>query len=156
MAAHGIGITATEIFSYFKSEVVSLFKKEAKQQRICYTRYSDDYNKSAAKFELLQAFWMPWLYKNHPHILLHIHILYVHITHTNTHATRRLLDSDGEHPSLAGSYLQAVVVYGTVTNSDPRALCTWVPKGLDDAHAALLREVAWHALQEWPCWPQPT
>jgi hypothetical protein len=52
-----------------------------------------------------------------------------------------LWDSDGSHPTVAGSFMAACVLYGAITGADPRASTT-VPEGLTANQAALLRGVA--------------
>jgi hypothetical protein len=56
-----------------------------------------------------------------------------------------LWGSDGSHPSLAGSYLAACVLYGAITGGDPN-LTTYVPEGLSDSDASLVRAVAAQSL----------
>jgi hypothetical protein len=48
------------------------------------------------------------------------------------------LTEDGNHPSLAGSYLFALALYGDISGHDVGAV-TYVPDGLDPAVAAKLR-----------------
>lgn len=52
-----------------------------------------------------------------------------------------LYDTDGSHPSLAGSYLAACVFVATLLDVDPRTV-THVPDGLDPDEAIALREAA--------------
>ena len=49
------------------------------------------------------------------------------------------LYKDGNHPSLEGSYLAALVVYAGLAHADVTAV-TYVPWGMSSDHAALLRE----------------
>jgi hypothetical protein len=56
-----------------------------------------------------------------------------------------LWDSDGSHPTVAGSFMAACVLYGAITGADPRA-STSVPEGLSVSQAALLRSVAAESL----------
>jgi hypothetical protein len=51
-----------------------------------------------------------------------------------------LLDEDGHHPSLAGSYLAACVLYATLTGRDPRASA--FTAGLPREDARFLQRVA--------------
>jgi hypothetical protein len=53
---------------------------------------------------------------------------------------------DGEHPSMAGSYLTTAVVYATVFGRDPSPLM-YLPDGLTADDAAFLRQVAWETVQ---------
>ncbi len=53
----------------------------------------------------------------------------------------RLHRSDGTHPALAGSYLAACVIYGTITSRDPRE-ATWRPWQLSRRRAERIRRVA--------------
>ncbi len=53
---------------------------------------------------------------------------------------------DGTHPTLAGSYLAACVLYGTLTGNDPRE-ASWVPWRLPDASARAIRAIAAESLQ---------
>ena len=52
-----------------------------------------------------------------------------------------LHESDG-HPSVAGSYLAALVVWATLTGGDPRTLDSW-PAGIERDEAEFLQGVAW-------------
>jgi len=52
-----------------------------------------------------------------------------------------LWGSDGSHPTLAGSYMAACVLYGTITGTDPRET-SYVPWTLDSDLADKLRTVA--------------
>lgn len=54
---------------------------------------------------------------------------------------------DGTHPALAGTYLSACVVFGTLTGLDPRHT-SYVPWRLPPSQAARLREVAARSLLE--------
>ena len=57
---------------------------------------------------------------------------------------------DHYHASIAGSYLEALVVFGGVTGRDPRALgdgeCSAFELGLTPAHARALQQVAFYQL----------
>jgi hypothetical protein len=68
---------------------------------------------------------------------------------TKVHPEIDLHGSDGAHPSWAGSYLAACVLYGTLTGEDPRD-ATYAPHEVGREQAALLREVAASVLA-----PQP-
>jgi hypothetical protein len=57
------------------------------------------------------------------------------------HRELELYGPDGTHPSWAGSYLAACVLYGTLTGKDPRA-ATYAPWEVDATEPPLLREVA--------------
>lgn len=59
----------------------------------------------------------------------------------------RLYRDDGTHPLMAGSYLGACVIYGTLTGRDPRA-GTYVPHRLGSSRARRIREVAARALAD--------
>jgi hypothetical protein len=56
-----------------------------------------------------------------------------------------LWDADGSHPTVAGSFMAACVLYGAITGADPRA-STGVPEGLSASHATLIRAVAAQSL----------
>ena len=56
-----------------------------------------------------------------------------------------LWDADGSHPTVAGSFMAACVLYGAITGADPRA-STAVPEGLSSAQAALIRVIAAQSL----------
>ena len=58
-----------------------------------------------------------------------------------THPKLSLWGSDGSHPSLAGSYMAACVLYGAISGRDP-STTSYVPRGLVEADAQLVREVA--------------
>ena len=62
-----------------------------------------------------------------------------------THPKLSLWGSDGSHPSLAGSYMAACVLYGAITGRDPSST-RFVPKGLQEDDARLVREVALESL----------
>jgi hypothetical protein len=49
-----------------------------------------------------------------------------------------LYNQDGSHPSLAGSYLAALVLYYTMSGDSP-ADVHWTPQGLDEKEAAAIR-----------------
>ena len=49
--------------------------------------------------------------------------------------------ADGSHPTLAGSYLAACVLYAAISGTDPRA-AEYVPPGMEAAEAAQIREIA--------------
>lgn len=53
---------------------------------------------------------------------------------------------DGTHPALAGSYLAACVIYGTISGRDPR-LATWSPWRMPRAQAARIRTIAAESLE---------
>jgi hypothetical protein len=56
-----------------------------------------------------------------------------------------LWGSDGAHPTLAGSYKAACVLYGAITGGDP-SQTTYVPEGMSEADASLVRAVASQSL----------
>ncbi len=58
----------------------------------------------------------------------------------------RLYRSDGTHPALAGSYLSACVLYGTLTGRDPR-VATYTPYPLPRARAREIRDIAARVLE---------
>jgi hypothetical protein len=60
--------------------------------------------------------------------------------------------SDGSHPTLAGSYLAACVLYGAITGRDPRE-SNWAPFPIDARLGAQLRSVASATLSAIPEWP---
>jgi len=62
-----------------------------------------------------------------------------------THPKLSMWGTDGSHPSLAGSYMAACVLYGAITGKDASST-SYVPKGLPDADARLVREVAVESL----------
>ncbi len=51
-----------------------------------------------------------------------------------------VLTSDGNHPTLAGSYLYALALYGDLSHADLGRV-TYVPRGLDAATAVTLRRI---------------
>jgi hypothetical protein len=61
------------------------------------------------------------------------------------HPKLGLWGSDGSHPSVAGSYMAACVLYGAITGLDP-SLTTYVPNSMKADDAALVRGVAGRAL----------
>ncbi len=61
-----------------------------------------------------------------------------------------LYDSDREHPSLLGSYLALVILYATITNSDPREE-SMLPRSfrrISEADADYLRQIAWQVVKD--------
>jgi hypothetical protein len=50
------------------------------------------------------------------------------------------LTPDGNHPSMEGTYIYALMVYAHLSGADVRAV-RFVPKGVDPAEARLLREL---------------
>jgi hypothetical protein len=56
------------------------------------------------------------------------------------------LDSDGNHPTLHGSYLAALVIYARLTGRGV-AYVTYVPEGMSAEDAALLRRLAGEGLR---------
>jgi hypothetical protein len=56
-----------------------------------------------------------------------------------------LWGSDGSHPTLAGSYMAACVLYGAITGADPRHT-TYLPAGLTASDAAILRSIAFASM----------
>ena len=70
-----------------------------------------------------------------------------------THRELELYGADGTHPSWAGSYLAACVLYGTLTGRDPRE-ATYAPWELNRGEASLLRELAASTLNVEPA-PKP-
>jgi hypothetical protein len=59
--------------------------------------------------------------------------------------------NDGSHPTLAGSYLAACVLYGAITGRDPRE-STWAPFPIDARQGAQIRAVAAASLNAVPDW----
>ena len=57
----------------------------------------------------------------------------------------RLHRADGTHPSVAGTYLSACVLYATLTTNDPRQT-SWRPTPLGRRRAVQLRELAANAV----------
>jgi hypothetical protein len=63
------------------------------------------------------------------------------------HPNLALWGSDGSHPTVAGSYMAACVLYGALTGADPRA-SAYAPSELSSSEATQIREVAAESLQE--------
>ena len=59
---------------------------------------------------------------------------------------------DGSHPTLAGSYMAACVLYGAITGRDPQD-ADWAPYPLDAKLAKMIRAVASSTLRGVPSWP---
>ena len=53
-----------------------------------------------------------------------------------------MLDVDDEHPSLAGMYLAACVMYATIFQETPEG-ASYVPSGVSASDAAFLQRIAW-------------
>jgi hypothetical protein len=68
------------------------------------------------------------------------------------HPTLELYRKDATHPTLAGSFLAACVLYGTLTEGDPRA-SSYVPFELAADQAALLKAIAAVTLDMAPARP---
>jgi len=58
-----------------------------------------------------------------------------------------LWGSDGSHPTVAGSYMAACVLYGALTGADPRATL-FVPPELSESEAVLIRGIATQSLHD--------
>jgi hypothetical protein len=65
-----------------------------------------------------------------------------------------LYRSDGSHPSPAGSFLAASVLYGTLTGQDPRA-ATYRPFNVTERDAELAKQLAAEALRPRREWQRP-
>ena len=65
----------------------------------------------------------------------------------SAHPELALYGRDGTHPSWAGSYLAACVLYGTLTGHDPRA-ASYVPWELPPEQAPALRALAAQVLEQ--------
>jgi hypothetical protein len=63
-----------------------------------------------------------------------------------------LWGGDGSHPTLAGSYMAACVLYGAITGRDPQE-ADWAPYPLDNKLAENIRSVASATLRGVPSWP---
>jgi hypothetical protein len=61
------------------------------------------------------------------------------------HPRLTLWGSDGSHPSLAGSYMAACVLYGAITGVDP-GRTSYIPNGMKQEDAELVRGVAARSL----------
>jgi hypothetical protein len=61
------------------------------------------------------------------------------------HPKLTLWGVDGSHPSLAGSYMAACVIYGAITGVDPKQT-SYVPPGLRESDAEWVRAVATESL----------
>ena len=59
----------------------------------------------------------------------------------------QLYRADRTHPTLAGSFLAACVLYGAITGGDTRA-AVYTPYELDPASATALKQIAAEALAE--------
>ncbi len=70
------------------------------------------------------------------------------------------IDKDQKHPTMAGSYLAACVIYATITGESPIGMperiegANWITKGnfladLDAPTARKLQETAWNAVQSY-------
>ena len=56
-----------------------------------------------------------------------------------------LYDSDMSHPSICGHYLAALCLFATIYGLSPEAV-TFKPDGVDDATAAILKQIAYEAV----------
>jgi hypothetical protein len=61
------------------------------------------------------------------------------------HPKLTLWGADGSHPSLAGSYMAACVLYGAITGVDPSE-SRYVPPGMQERDAVVIRAVAAESL----------
>ena len=59
----------------------------------------------------------------------------------------QLLDAEGHHPALPGSYAAAVTIYATLTGKDA-TLLTRKPKKLDETVAVKIRDAVRRTIQE--------
>jgi hypothetical protein len=71
------------------------------------------------------------------------------------HPELELYKSDGAHPTMAGSFLAACVIYGTITGEDPLH-ASYVPYELGPEPAALVKQIASETLSAAPTAPAPT
>jgi hypothetical protein len=65
-----------------------------------------------------------------------------------------LWGADGSHPTLAGSYMAACVLYGAITGRDPQE-ADWAPYPIDAKQAQSIRAVASSTLHGVPRTPAP-
>jgi hypothetical protein len=63
-----------------------------------------------------------------------------------------LWGSDGSHPTVAGSYMAACVLYGALTGADPRAT-GYIPPELTERDAVRIRAIAAQSLRDGPALP---
>ena len=66
----------------------------------------------------------------------------------------RLHRADGTHPSIAGTYLSACVLYATLTANDPRQV-RWRPHPIGRRRASRLRELAARVVDDESLAPEP-
>ena len=59
-----------------------------------------------------------------------------------------LFAPDFEHPSIQGTYLETLVVYGTVFRRSP-VETRYLPSGIRPETGAFLRQVAWESVEAW-------
>ena len=59
-----------------------------------------------------------------------------------------LFAPDFEHPSIHGTYLETLVVYGTVFRRSP-VETRYLPSGITPETGAFLRQVAWESVEAW-------
>jgi hypothetical protein len=59
-----------------------------------------------------------------------------------------MLQEDAEHPTEAGAYLEALVLYATLFGESPGG-ATWAVEGVSKKDAAFLQRVAWETVQDW-------
>ena len=59
-----------------------------------------------------------------------------------------MYDSDGEHPSMHGTYLTVSVLYATIQGEPPEG-SEYRPEGISDAEAEFLRRVAWETVKQY-------
>lgn len=60
-----------------------------------------------------------------------------------------LLEPDEEHPSIAGTFLAALMIHAVLSGGDPAPPDGWLPAGLDMDIAEALRDIAVKALTSW-------
>jgi hypothetical protein len=59
-----------------------------------------------------------------------------------------LLDRDREHPSVAGAYLNALIIAATILE-EPSTELTWAPDTLTEDHVRFLQDVCRNSIVEW-------
>ena len=75
----------------------------------------------------------------------------LHALQSDTGFAPALLGEDGEHPSLAGTYLAACVLYCTLAERPLETARLYVPAGLRGGatSAKVIADAAWAAVFDW-------
>lgn len=121
-------------------------------------QYSTLLHNAIAQAGASTGFFMTWAYQGNSYMYEPIRDAYDYIGayldalvlpagvafHTNDQMTNpiNLYDTDGQHPSLNGTYLVACVMLAGIWNINPTGMA-YCPAGIDPLTASTLQQIAW-------------